>query len=341
MMRYEQFLFTRNQERDFTAFVRPSALSNKDVSAIGNIFNYVHEVARLARSFPSIYCFPMGEYYLLVRHYNSGRRHAGRAIGVIEGIAVHQSDGAELAVALPSFIADINRLNVLDGGMDINQQSVTLSPLYEWHGSKADRLPNDEFVADFLTRIDGERLYLPFSRRGLRLLQAVLSYQAYSSPPLFAFGTNSSVLGEFDARDIAIDMVSYFNTDVPAYRSRQTGQRTGIPTPMPPDDDDDDLPAPSMALRPSLPDDVIAVSDDTQPELLGERPVTRAAPRPREQREFIGDDSADETPLLTIREMRDRIRAETQKEPPPAPSGFDPLRWIVRLFEALVSPKHK
>ena len=39
--------------------------------------------------------------------------------------------------------------------------------------------------------------------------------------------------------------------------------------------------------------------------------------------------------------VRDRIRAETQQEPPPAPTGFDPLRWIVRLFESLVSPKHK
>ena len=44
-MQYETFLFTRNQRQDFTAFVRPSLMSNKDVSAIGAIFNCTADFA--------------------------------------------------------------------------------------------------------------------------------------------------------------------------------------------------------------------------------------------------------------------------------------------------------
>jgi hypothetical protein len=343
-MRYEQFLFTRNQERDFTPFVRPAGLTNKDVSAIGNIFNYVHEIARLSREFPSLYCFPIGEYFLLVRHYNSGRRHAGRAIGVIEGIAAHQSDGGEFARALPGFVADPDRLIV--PVVNIEQQDASLSTVFEWHGGVPERLPDDTFVDDFLHRIDEDRLFVPFTRRGLTMLRAVLSHRPYAAPPLFAFGTNSSVVGEFDARGISLDVVSYFNTDLPAYRSRTTGQKTGAVTGFPWEADDDPLLNPSMAIRPP-------VSDDTLPEPLGERlkdrlaaadtppstPPAEAA-QPPKRRDLPDSPISDETPLLTIREMRDRIRAETQQEPPPPPTGFDPLRWIVRLFESLVS-KHK
>ncbi len=89
-MHYEQFLFTRNRRQDFTAFVRPARLTNKEVSTIGAVFNYVSDISRLQANFPSLYCFPLGDYLLLLRHYNSGRRHAGRAIGVIEGVAVAQ-----------------------------------------------------------------------------------------------------------------------------------------------------------------------------------------------------------------------------------------------------------
>src|SRR5215216_6370949 len=104
-MHYENFLFTRNQRQDFTAFVRPSALTNKDVSATGAIFNYITDISRLTSEFPSLYTFPLGEYVFLLRHYNSGRKHAGRAIGVIEGIAVKQSDSSAFFAALPQFIA--------------------------------------------------------------------------------------------------------------------------------------------------------------------------------------------------------------------------------------------
>ncbi len=334
-MRYEQFLFTRNQERDFTAFVRPAALTNKDISTIGNIFNYVHEIARLARDFPSVYCFALGEYYLLVRHYNSGRRHAGRAIGVIEGIAVHQSEGGDFARALPDFMADLEQLNVVDTLPNLESQATSLSPVIIWQGSAAPRLPNDDFVGEFLGRIDEDRLFLPFSQRGWMMLRAVLSYHPYAAPPLFAFGTNSSALGEFAARGIDMDVVSYFNTDLPAYRSRATGHKSGPVLDFPWEDPEPAI-APSMAIRPPT-------GDDTIPEFLGERPkAAPAAPpppavTPRARLDQPLDLISDETPLLTIREMRDRIRAESQVEPPPPPTGFDPLRWIVRLFESLIS----
>ncbi len=331
-MRYEQFLFTRNQEHDFTAFVRPAALTNKDISAVGNIFNYVHEIARLSRDFPSVYCFALGEYYLLVRHYNSGRRHAGRAIGVIEGIAVHQSDGGNFARAIPHFMADLEQLNVVDTLPDLETRTASLSPIIVWEGETAPRIPHDEFVGEFLGRIDEDRLFLPFSQRGWMMLRAVLSYHPYAAPPLFAFGTNSSVLGEFAARTIDMDMVSYFNTDLPAYRSRDTGHKSGSVLEFP-WEDEEVIVAPSMALRP-------ASGDDTIPEFLGERPKERpTAPvvTPRERLDQPRNVISEETPIMTIREMRDHIRAETKVEPPPPPTGFDPFRWVVRLFESLIS----
>ena len=100
-MHYETFLFTRNQRQDFTAFIRPSLLTNKDVSRIGGIFNYISDISRLTPNFPSLYCFPLGEYTLLLRHYSSDRKHAGRAIGVIEGIAVRQVESSFMDAALP------------------------------------------------------------------------------------------------------------------------------------------------------------------------------------------------------------------------------------------------
>ncbi len=105
-MHYEQFLFTRNRRQDFTAFVRPARLTNKEVGTIGGIFNYVSDISRLTPDFPSLYGFPLGEYLLLLRHTNSGRQHAGRAIAVIEGIAVPQDDASAFASALPAFVAD-------------------------------------------------------------------------------------------------------------------------------------------------------------------------------------------------------------------------------------------
>jgi len=67
-MHYETFLFTRNQRQDFTAFIRPALLTNKEVSRIGGIFNYISDISRLTPEFPSLYCFPLGEYVMLLRH---------------------------------------------------------------------------------------------------------------------------------------------------------------------------------------------------------------------------------------------------------------------------------
>ena len=90
-MIYETFLFTRNQKRDFTAFIRPVDLTNKEISVISSALNNVHDVASLTPDWPALYSFSLGEYHLLLRHYDSGRTHAGRSIGVVEGIAVRHT----------------------------------------------------------------------------------------------------------------------------------------------------------------------------------------------------------------------------------------------------------
>ena len=82
----------------------PSTTTNKEVSAIGGIFNYVTDVSRLTLELPEPVLLPLGEIPLLLRHYDSGRTHAGRPIGVIEGIAVRKAANAEFALALPQFV---------------------------------------------------------------------------------------------------------------------------------------------------------------------------------------------------------------------------------------------
>ena len=153
-MHYEHFLFTRNRRLDFTTFVRPARLTNKEISTIGGIFNYVSDISRLTSDFPSLYTFPLGEYLLLLRQYNSGRQHAGRAIAVIEGIAVAQDDASGFASALPTFVADqADLLNVSASITDIEAASSQPSPDLEWRGSSLNR-PTEDFVAEFLTRRD-------------------------------------------------------------------------------------------------------------------------------------------------------------------------------------------
>ena len=246
-MRYEPFLFTRNERQDFMAFIRPARMTNKDVSAIGAVFNYMGDVSRLTPRFPGLYCFRLGAYILLLRHYNSGRTHAGRAIAVIEGIAIEQTDSAEVAQCVAE---QRSLLNVMSTVQDIEQQGSQIAEVQEWHGLPMHH-PEGAFVEAFLRRREEDRLFLPFSDSGLDMLMIALADGRFTSPPFFAFGTNSDVLTQLERRGATIDIASFLNTDRPCFRNRATNRLSGSVAGYEDDEEVEDEPPadPSMSLR--------------------------------------------------------------------------------------------
>jgi hypothetical protein len=243
---YETFLFTRNQRRDFTAFVRPSEMTNKEVSVIASAFNFINDVTLLTAEWPSLYCFPLGAYTLLLRHYNSGRKHAGREIGVIEGIAVQKTELRTLSGMLPRFITEQGELlNVVGKVEDIELLEITPSASHDWPEAEAEaeaepdanaqadgkEQPPDEtsseLVRQFTKRHMDDRLFLPFTEAGRAVLLAALA-----DPQLprlqFAFGTNADVVTRLAEAQIDMDVVSYFTTEEARLKRRDVTRQFNI-----------------------------------------------------------------------------------------------------------------
>jgi hypothetical protein len=349
-MHYENFLFTRNQRQDFTAFVRPSALSNKDVSAIGAIFNYITDISRLTTEFPSLYTFPLGEYVFLLRHYNSGRKHAGRAIGIIEGITVKQSDANAFSDALPQFIAQqADLLNVSASITDIEEASSETSANHEWNGSSS-HAESEPFIAEFAERRQTDRLFLPFTPAGRNTLMNVVADRRLSPTPYFAFGTNSDVLAQLE-HQAQIDIASFFKTDRPSFRSRRTNRVTSY---IGAEAESEAAPDPSMSLRPVVPN-ATSLRRETEPDEENDSDTrvgsyamsVRQSRRDRrsestESHSMQVEDLEDEEPtLLTMRQMRDKARAEEAAAHPPEaekPHSSNPIRRLIEFVASLVSP---
>jgi hypothetical protein len=348
-MHYENFLFTRNQRHDFTAFVRPSALSNKDVSAIGAIFNYITDISRLTPEFPSLYTFPLGEYVFLLRHYNGGRKHAGRAIGVIEGIAVKQSDASAFSAALPQFIAQqANLLNVSVSIADIEEASSETSAEHDWSGSSP-HTDSEPFIAEFTERRETDRLFLPFTAAGRDTLMNVIADRRLSPTPYFAFGTNSDVLAQLE-HQAQIDIASFFKTDRPSFRSRRTNRVTSY---IGAEAEPEAAPDSSMSLRPVAPTTTSLRREtehdeendsDTQ---VGSHAMSLRSSRRSELSEShvksvgsIEDDNS-EAAVLTMRQLRDKLHAEEEVARPPEPEkphSSNPIRRLIEFVASLVSP---
>lgn len=327
-MLYETFLFTRNQQRDFTAFIRPGALTNKDVSVIASALNHVHNIADLTPNWPALYSFPLGEYHLLLRHYDSGRKHAGRNIGVVEGIAVRRDLQPVYQQTLPHLLAQQDEvLNIADSVESIEAATVQQSEEKDWPDPPPE-LPRaaDEagLISDFAARLTQDRLFLPFTQDGRSLLIAALS-----DPRLriasFAFGTNPDVLAGLYEADIETDIVSYFNTSVPALRSRQTNQITRELTDF------------TAKLPPRPPGRIPVKADPDYPtETLPDRRVVRQAVQQRAAQESpLAHYEAGDEGMPTLREMRRREReqqaAQTQEHPPE-----DSQSWLLRLVARLL-----
>ena len=228
-MYYEQFLFTRNTRRDFTAFIRPEETSNQDVSVFAGILGYINNVHWLTPQHPAIYCFPIGAYNYLLRHYDSGRQHAGRTIGVLEGIAVKRTRTRTFANQMYLFLAQQDQyLNVISTVPDIEFAQTTQSQWYDLSAPHVDApttYPHDQNVIEsFATQQLETRLQLPFTDDGKRLIEIALL--SSNIPPLiqFAFGTTSDAVSEIVKAGVDLDIVGFFTTTQPSLRNRTDNQ---------------------------------------------------------------------------------------------------------------------
>ncbi|GIL08791.1 MAG: hypothetical protein BroJett033_3020 [Chloroflexota bacterium] len=229
-MHYEAFLFTRSHRRDFTAFVRPRDLTNHEISVLAGAFSAVSDTSPLTAAWPALYCFPLGSYVLLLRHYVSRRTHAGRAIPVLEGAAVRRTQARHFALALPHFLAAQGTLlNIAASLPDIESLEPALSDERPWPVFDTAAAPaadvDSGLIEAFAARLTDDRLFIPFSADGLALLRAALADRRF--PPLyFAFGTTAAALERLSQDAVQVDVVSYFSTQWPALRSRQTNEIT-------------------------------------------------------------------------------------------------------------------
>lgn len=265
-MEYETFLFTRIKQRDFTAFVRPTAMTNREVSLLAGAFGYLNDITLLQPSFPALYYFPLGGWLLLLRHYDSGRKHAGREIAVIEGVAVQRGEAErDFALALPHFITHHHALLAIARQFtDIETLEPMSSPRHEWADEIDPVTPevsqeDEQLLNQFAHRHREDRLLLPFAPRGLALLLTAL--MDFRMPPLFfAFGTSPDVVNALTTAQIPIDIVGNLTTVAPGLKARDITRRISA----------EDVAAARAATAPTrTPPQMIAppstTIDDTQP----------------------------------------------------------------------------
>ncbi len=286
-VRYETFLFTRNQRRDFTAFVRPAALSNKDVSLLASAFNYVNDITPLTPERPGLYSFPLGAYQFILRHYNSGRTHAGREIPVIEGVAVRLDRDHESRAHVVDFVSRHSEMLDITGDADVEALEIRSSDEREWlpqiaadSETAAPEGEPPEIVQMFVERYRDERLVVPFSDEGRELLAAALAHDHL--PALyFAFGTNRDVVARLGEAGIEFDVLGYFGTAEPELKRRNAPR--------------------VIDVREILPDEAAVPSNFA---------ATMLSPEPPDALRELGDDTE---ALEPIREERDRRRQRRQR----------------------------
>ena len=238
---------------------------------------------------------------------------------------------------------------------DIEAQVTEISVEHEWHGASDKTM--EPFVAAFLERRDNDRMFLPFTPSGRDLLVTILADRRFTAPPFFAFGTNSDVLAQLGKQG-QIDVVSFFKTERASFRNRRTNSVSGN---IDGDDDDDTNPEPSMALRAAfqderslrsrMPNKTRAEDDEELDEetLVGSDSISIRAfknkknvrPFPKAEASDEHDDANDST-ILTMRQVRDRIRAEeaAAKQTETGSNRHDPnpLHWLIHLVSSLISP---
>lgn len=224
-MNYEAFLFTRNTQRDFTAFVRPSQTSNRELSAIASAVSYIHNIDALTAAHPALYCFPLGAYIYLLRYYDSGRKHAGRHIATLEGIAVPQADAAALARQLAALLHSPQVLHISATVPNIETQTPQTSSAHtlstHTQPTKAPPTPDDARILQaFAAERQTAQLVVPFNAHGWRLLTALAQTWDGDQPLQFAYGANADMVKQWGKFGAKPDVVGYFNATQPALRNR-------------------------------------------------------------------------------------------------------------------------
>jgi hypothetical protein len=223
-MDYEQFLFTRNQRRDFTAFIRPEHMTNKEVSVLASAFNYINDVTVFTPEFPALYSFLLGAYWFALRHYDSGRKHAGREIGVIEGIAVPREQTDLFTRALPLILADASAtLNPIASVPDIETIEVTPSARFEWNFPEStleetigepEEMPAVDLIDAWMLN-PTQRLTLPFDENGRTLLFIALNNDPWLDIRQIAFGSSGEVVDALAKHGIDIQLLGTRSTQTP------------------------------------------------------------------------------------------------------------------------------
>jgi hypothetical protein len=347
---YEQFLFTRNTRRDFTAFVRPEAMTNQDVSALAGMFGLINDVTWLTPKHPALYCFPLGAYTFLLRFYNSGRLHAGRPIAVLEGMAVQRRQTRAFADAIHNFIRlQYDYLNVVDTLRDIETQEVKESGKKNLLITRvkppkpADR--DREAIRIFAERQEEARLHVPFTDVGLNILVAALTDS--SIPPLirFAYGTNADVVARLNHIDVELDVIAYFSHGQPSLRHRDTGDTLlkygafeDVPfvPPKPPE-------PPRPATQPKRPKQLTVepqpASRPTQSPADAQVGGTSTQPHQRPEKKPAFDYGPEDRGVLTPREMR-RKALELAEADTPIDSTDEVSRVEKTLFgDQVLTPR--
>lgn len=340
-MYYETFLFTRSQRRDFTAFIRPRDLTNREISAIAAAFNAVADTSLLTPEWPALYCFPLGSYVLLLRHYASGRTHAGRSIPTLEGIAVRRTQARHFALALPYFLANHDTLlNVSHSVPDFETLEIATSPEHPWPQIDFQDVPatdvDSSLIEAFVTRLAEDRLFLPFNADGLALLRAILADRRFPSL-YFAFGTTAAALERLSRDDVQVDIVSYFNTPRPALRSRETNEITSELTDYTPSEPPQSASVSSpTALQKAASETNDSAETEEETALLTPRQMRAAYTQRDPTADPLAQYDAGEDAALTPRELARRARAEQPVAPAAASDSRSLWGWLGNVLARLL-----
>ncbi len=329
-MIYETFLFTRNQKRDFTAFIRPKELTNKEISTIASALNNVNNIADLTPNWPALYSFGIGQYNLLLRHYDSGRTHAGRNISIVEGIAVKRPLLRHYMLAVPHFLARQDEVLAIAAEVpDIEALTITDSVERNWPDVQAEEATlsaDDELINEFVGRLAEDRLFVPFTQDGRALLISALSDPRLRTA-YFAFGTNSNVIARLNDDEIDVDIVSYFNTEVPSLRNRETQEITSELS-----DFVSRLPARPPAHQ-------SAAETTSDPDLLTPRQMrkqTKPHVRLDPQDDPLAQYDAGKDAMLTPREMARRERQRKAAAAAEQETEAETRGWLAKLIARLL-----
>jgi hypothetical protein len=222
---YEHLLYTRTPTQDYTTLVRPEQANDDEITFLTHLTAHVPDVTWLTPLHPALYCFPVGAYTYLLRHYNSGRRHENAPISVLEGIAVPRGSTRDFAAHLHRMILlQHDYLNVIGTVDDLDTHTPTISAQHSLRITRVQppALPplDTETIALMASHEPDVCLYLPFTEKGQQLLVGLVS--SPSIPPLvrFAFGTTSRGVSYLNAAGITLDAIGYFGLSRPSLRQR-------------------------------------------------------------------------------------------------------------------------